>query len=659
MKTFTFDSKEKPEDIVSYLEIENNYFNYIMRDMVDIQKVIYNEIANRVEKEITSPPWKIRNYYYYYTVSENQEYKTFYRSDNSSSLNGEIILDANNLSQEHKYFRLGGMEISPDDKLLAYSVDTTGKEIYRLYIKDLTCNKLLDELPSNIGDSFAWASDNTLLYTVVDAANRPYKIVSHAVNKHQKNNNIIFQENDPEYWVAIRRSKSGQYLFIDIYNHATKEVRYAKSDNIDEPFKTIFPRKIDVRYSVEHHNESFVIVTNCDAENSKLITITIDGKNNLYKTIIPHKNNTTIEDIEIFAKHFVIYEREECSRKIRVINILDGTEHYIDFNFTDSNYLINGEDNYEINTNIFRFRYESIISPPTIFDYNLDTKTLTTLQCQTITDYKKGEYQSEMIYAENNGTRIPLTIFSKKGSTKSGNNPLYLYVYGAYGLPVELPFSSYLASLLSRDFIIAIAHVRGGGEMGERWHKQGSLLNKKNSINDFIVCLEHLIQAGYSSSDKIIVSGGSAGGLIVGAAVNQRPDIIGCVILRSPFLDLINTMQDETLPLTQIEYNEWGNPNKDRYLKYMQEYSPCDNVTAQHYPNMLVMSSLYDTRVSIRESIKWVSKLRELKKDSNILLLKTDMHSGHLGKAGRYEVLNEAAWECAFLLKCLGSSYSI
>jgi oligopeptidase B len=652
---FWLRDRANPE-VIKYLEAENNYTEAVMNHTEKFQEQLYKELLGRIKETDLSVPEKIDDYYYYTRTEQGKQYPIYCRKKGGLEASEEILLDQNALAVGHKYLEVGVYKISPDHQLLAYSVDTTGSEAYTLYVKDLNTGKLLtDEVP-NTYYSAEWANDNqTIFYTILDEAKRPYELYRHTLGTKPEEDVLVYHEPDQAYEVSLKKTKNKEYLLMNLESETTSEVHYLKADYPTEDFKVIHPRQHEMEYSVDQRGDKFFIVTNEGAKNFKLMEAPVlnPSKNNWIE-VIPYSDSVKIDDIDVFKNHLVVYERERGLKRIRILNMTNNEVQYVDF--PEPVYTFWQARNPDFNTNVLRFNYTSLITPRSVFDYNMDMKTRELKkQEEVLGGYDPSQYQSERIFAKaEDGTMIPISLVYKKGMVKDGTNPLFLYGYGAYGASSEPRFSSNHLSLLDRGFVYAIAHVRGGGEMGRYWYEDGKLLHKKNTFTDFIACAEHLIAEKYTSSDKLVINGGSAGGLLIGAVNNMRPDLFKIVVAQVPFVDALNTMLDPSLPLTVIEYEEWGNPNNKEYYDYMKSYSPYDNVEAKNYPNMLITAGLNDPRVSYWEPTKWAAKLRAKKTDQNRLLLKTKMESGHFGATGRYDYLRDVAFEYAFIFDVLG-----
>lgn len=652
---FWLRNRGNPE-VIKYLEAENKYAQEIMKPTGQLQEKLYNELLSRIKETDLSVPEKIDDYHYYTRTEEGKQYQIYCRKKGNLNASEEVLLDLNELAVGHPYLALGVYKVSPNHQILAYSLDTNGSESYNLYFKDLESGKLFkDEIP-NTYYSVEWANDNqTVFYTVLDEAKRPYQLYRYKLGTDSKDDLLIYHEKDQAYELYLSKTKSKKYLLMNLESETTTEVWYADADNPEEGFKIFQPRQHEIEYRLDHHFDKFYILTNEGAKNFKLMEAPVKDPSKVnWKEILPHRDSVKIDDIEVFKNHLVIYEREKGLKKIRITNLTSNQVHYVPF--LEPVYTFWPARNPDFNTNLLRFNYTSLVVPKSVFDYNMDTQIRELKkQDEVLGGYDPSLYQSERVFAKAiDGTMIPMSLVYKKGLVKNGSNPLVLYGYGAYGISSEPYFSSNRLSLLDRGFIYAIAHIRGGGEMGRYWYDQGKLLNKKNTFTDFVACAEHLMAEKYTSSQKLVISGVSAGGLLMGAVNNMRPDLFKAVIANVPFVDLINTMMDPSIPLTVIEYEEWGNPNNPQYYEYMRSYSPYDNVGAKNYPSLLITAGLNDPRVAYWEPAKFTAKLRALKTDKNLLLLKTNMGAGHGGASGRYDELKDVAFEYTFILYLLG-----
>lgn len=643
-------------DVNKYLEAENKYTETMMIHTEDFQVRLYKELVGRIKETDISVPEKVDEYYYYFRTEEGKQYPIYCRKKGSLEAAEEVLLDQNVLALGHRYFRIGVYEVSPNHQLLAYSSDTTGSETYTLYVKDLVRGELLEDMISNTYYSVEWASDNqTLFYNVLDDAKRPYKLFRHRLGADPKQDALVYHEKDESYYLSVSKTKSKEYLKLELGSNTTSEVRYLKADDPTGNFKILHPREHEMEYYIEHHGSKFYVLTNDRAKNFKLMEVSVsDPSKRNWKEFLPHRDSVKIDAFDTFENYLVVYEREKGLKKIRIIRMPNKESHYVDF--PEPVYTFSPAENRDFHTTVVRFNYTSLVTPRSVFDYDMNTRTRELKkQYEVLGGYDPTLYQSERIFATaSDGSKIPISLVYKKGIATNGQNPLYLTGYGSYGASSDPSFSSNRLSLLDRGFVFAIAHIRGGGEMGRYWYDQGKLLEKKNTFTDFIACAEHLIAQQYTSSDKLVISGGSAGGLLMGAATNMRPDLFKIVVARVPFVDVINTMMDASIPLTVTEFEEWGNPRDREYYEYMKTYSPYDNVEAKEYPTMLITAGFNDPRVAYWEPAKWAAKLRVLKTDKNLLFLKTNMGAGHGGPSGRYDYLKEIAFEYAFVLDAIG-----
>lgn len=642
--------------VIRYLEDWNSYTESVMQDTKNFQDTLYEEMLSRIQETDLSVPERIDDYYYYSRTEEGEQYPIYCRKHESLDAEEEVLLDHNALAQGYEYCEIANFEISPDHHLLIYSIDTIGDERYTLYVKDLNNDTLFKETIDNIGYSVAWTNDNkTFFYTVLDDAKRPYALYRHHLGTKPQDDMCVFTEEDDRFWVYIARVKSGAYLTIDIGSHTTTETYILDADDPTGSFQLFRGRTDQVEYYVEHNNGYFYILTNDNAPNFKMMRVQEHTFQDYpWEEYIAPDDSVKIESFDVFRDHLVTYERIQGLEHIRVTDLQDNTFHYIDF--PEPVYTYWRHRNREYDAVHVRYTYSSLVTPRTVYDYNMEIRSAEMKkQYEVLGGFIASDYRSERIFARTSvGTMIPISLVYKEGMKKNGNNKCILVGYGAYGASMDTYFSSNRLSLLDRGFVYAIAHVRGGGEMGRSWYDQGKLTNKMNTFTDFIACAEHLINTGYTSSDHLVISGSSAGGLLIGAVLNMRPDLFYIALADVPFVDLMNTMLDPTLPLTVLEYEEWGDPNNQEYYDYMMQYSPYDNVTAQDYPHILITAGLNDTRVMYWEAAKWAAKLTSLKTDDNTLLLKTKMGSGHLGSSGRYDFLTDIAFEYTFMLQLFG-----
>ncbi len=651
---YWLNEREDPE-VIAYLEAENAYTKEMMQSTEQLQKDIYNEIVGRIKQTDESVPYDYNGYSYFVKYEEGQEYPVFYRKKLDKSINDEMFLDGNKLAEGYAYFQIGGWDFSTNNQLLAYSTDTVSRRKYNIYIKDTKTGKLYPEVISNTTGNVVWANDNlTIYYQTRDETLRSYRIYKHKLGTKVDDDVLIYEEKDPTFSTYIYKSKSGKYLFIGSYSTLTSEYQYLEANNPNGDFRIFQPRIPGVEYGVSHQNGRFLIRTNYKAKNFRLMEASEKNTEiDSWKEIIPGRDDVMIEGVDIFKDFFVVTERKNGLLKFKIFNTDKKSAYYLEFEEDD--YYITPSANPEYKSQKLRYNYTSLKTPRSVYDYNMITKEQELMKRQEVVGgYNPDEYVTERLYATaRDGVKVPISIVYKKGYKKNGKSPLLLYGYGSYGYSVESTFRSSRLSLLDRGFAFAIAHIRGGEEMGRQWYEDGKMLNKKNTFFDFIDCGIYLVGEKYTEPDKMFAMGGSAGGLLVGAVMNYRPDLFKGIIAAVPFVDVVTTMLDESIPLTTGEYDEWGNPNEKVYYDYMLSYSPYDQIEAKDYPAMLVTTGLHDSQVQYWEPAKWVAKLRELKTDDNLLLLQTNMDFGHGGASGRFEQYRETALEYAFMLLLL------
>ena len=636
----------KDPDTIAYLEAENAYTKEKLQHTEALQATLYAEMLGRIQQTDLSVPVKRDDYFYYTRTEQGKQYAIQCRKKGSGA--EEVLLDCNLLAEGHKYFRLGAFIASPNHRLLAYSVDFEGDEKYTVRVKNLDTGELFaDEIP-NTSSTLEWAADNaTFFYTTLDEALRPYKVFRHALGV--KDDTLIYHEPDERFTVDLSSTRSRAYIFININSSLTSEIRYLPKDQPAGEFRVLLPRVFETEYDVTHRGDSFFIRTNDAAKGFRVVEAPVADPSKVnWKEIIPGRDSVTIESVSAFADYLVTEERHRGLTQIYIRDMHSGAQHSIEF--PEPVYTADLGANAEFNTRLLRFHYTSLVTPASIYDYNMETRERELKkQQQVLGGYDPRQYQSERIHAG----EVPISLVYKKGFVRDGRAPMLLYGYGSYGISIDPSFSSDRLSLLDRGLVYAIAHIRGGMDLGKPWHEAGRLLQKKNTFTDFIACAEKLIADKYTSPARLAIMGRSAGGLLVGAVVNLRPDLFAAVIAGVPFVDSLNTALDPSLPLTIGEYEEFGDPGKPEFYEYMKSHAPYENVKAQAYPAMLVTAGLNDPRVSYWEPAKWVAKLRALKTNDRPLLLKTNMGSGHFGASGRYEYLKETALEYAFLLDVL------
>lgn len=641
---------------IAYLEAENAYTAVMMQHTEALQTKLYNEMLARIKETDLSVPYRKDDYYYYSRTEAGKSYPIYCRKHGNLDAPEEVLLDENVLANGHDFFELGVFTVSPNHQILAYSVDTSGCEEFTLFFLDLTTHQLYTENIPNTYYSFAWANDNqTGFYTKVDDTNRPYQLFRHILGTPITEDVLLYEEPDETYSLYVETTCSQAYILVSLQSTITTEIHYLDANYPSGALQLIHPRITGIEYDVEHHSDYFYIVTNEAATNFKLVKTPIAkaAKEN-WQTVIPHRDDVMLSGISLFTNYLVIYERKGGLETARVQNLITNEENSI--TFPEPTYTFSDGINPEFNTNTLRFHYTSFLTPPSVFDYDMESNQRELKkETEVLGGYDKTQYRSEWLMATaQDGTQVPISIVYKKGIKKDGKNPLLLTGYGAYGYPYFASFSSTQLTLLDRGVIFAIAHIRGGEEMGRKWYESGKFLQKQNTFTDFIACAEYLITEGWTASDRLVITGGSAGGLLMGAVTNMRPDLFKAVVAHVPFVDAVTTILDTSLPLSSQEWEEWGNPNDKVYYEYMKSYSPYDNVEAKDYPDMLITAGLNDSRVKYWEPAKWTAKLRELKTDNNILLLKTNMDAGHGGASDRYESLREQAFEYAFILDRLG-----
>jgi len=636
----------KNPDTIAYLEAENRYTKEKLQHTEALQAALYAEMLGRIQQTDLSVPVKRDEYFYYTRTEEGKQYAIHCRKKGTEP--EEILLDCNQLADGQKYFRLGAFIASPNHRLLAYSVDFEGDEKYTVRVKNLHTGDLLaDEIP-NTSYTLEWAADNaTFFYTILDDALRPYKVFRHSLGV--KKDSLIYHEPDERFTIDLSSTRSRAYIFININSSLTSEVRYLRKDQPTGDFRVLLPRVYETEYDATHRGDSFFIRTNDGAKGFRVVEAPVaDPSKANWKEIIPGRNGITIESVTAFADYLVTEERHRGLTQIYIRDAHTGAQHSIEF--PEPVYTAELGANAEFNTKLLRFHYTSLVTPASVYDYNMETRERELKkQQQVLGDYDPQQYQSERIYAG----EVPISLVYKKSFVRDSNARMLLYGYGSYGISIDPSFSSDRLSLLDRGFVYAIAHIRGGMDLGKPWHEAGRLLQKKNTFTDFIACAEKLIAEKYTSAARLAIMGRSAGGLLMGAVSNLCPDLFAAVVAGVPFVDSLNTALDASLPLTVGEYEEFGDPSKPEFYDYMKSYAPYENVTAQAYPAMLVTAGLNDPRVSYWEPAKWVAKLRALKTNDRPLLLKTNMGSGHFGASGRYEYLKETAIEYAFLLDVL------
>ncbi|MFP5471129.1 MAG: S9 family peptidase [Bacteroidia bacterium] len=650
---------QQTQDVLDYLNAENAYTEAMMKHTEAFQKSLFEEMKGRIKEDDESVPYKYNGYYYITRYETGKEYPIHSRKKETLEAEEEIMINVNELAEGHAYYSASGMSVSPDNKLLAFGEDTVSRRNYTIRFKNLETGEFLEHTIPNTTGGVAWANDNkTVFYSKKDPVTlRSFQIYKHEIGSPSSEDKLVFEEKDETFYAYVYRSKSGRFIMIGSSSTMSDEVRFLDANNPNSELKTLQARERGLEYSAEDFEDKFYIITNQGgATNFKLVSTPISkpSKEN-WKEEIAHRAETRLESFEIFRDFMVLEERTKGLNNLRIINKKENSEHYI--SFEEEAYSLYSSINMEYDTDVLRYGYASLTTPSSTYDYNMNTKERILLKEQQVLGGKfdKNNYESKRYFAKaDDGTEVPISLVYKKGIKLDGNNPTLLYGYGSYGASMDVYFSSLRLSLLDRGFVFAIAHVRGGEDMGRQWYEDGKLLKKKNTFTDFIDCAEFLIEKKYTSTKHLYAQGGSAGGLLMGAVVNMRPDLWNGIVAQVPFVDVINTMLDETIPLTTGEFDEWGNPKDKEYYDYIITYSPYDNVEAKDYPNMLITTGYWDSQVQYWEPAKWVAKLRELKTDNNKLLMKCNMEVGHGGASGRFESLKEVALEYAFLFDLEG-----
>ena len=647
------------QNVIDYLTEENTYTKDVLAHTEPLQKALFEEMKSRIKKDDQSVPYKLNGYWYVTRFEKGKDYPIYIRKKEDLTAPEEILFDCNEMAKDFAYFKLGGISISPDNTLAAFSVDTVSRRQYTIKIKNLITNEIYSEAIENTTGGMTWANDNkTLFYSRKDDVTlRSHKIFKHKLDTSVDQDEEVYHEEDETFNTYIYKTKSKKYLVIGSSSTLTTEYRILNANTPDETFTVFQERERELEYAIAHYEDHFYIITNKDgAINFKLQKTPENATEKEHWTdVLPHRKQVLLEDVEIFKDYFVVSERENGLNRLRIISWNGEEDYYLPFD--SETYTAHTGNNPDFQSDVLRYSYNSLTTPSSVIDYNFKTKTKEIKKEQTILggNFDKKNYTSKRIWATaRDGVKIPISLVYKKGLILNGENPLLQYAYGSYGSTIDPYFSSIRLSLLDRGFVYAISHVRGGEYLGRDWYEDGKLRKKKNTFHDFIDCSEHLIKLNYTSSRHLYAYGGSAGGLLMGVIANIAPSLYNGIIAAVPFVDVVTTMLDDTIPLTTGEYDEWGNPNDKVFYDYIKSYSPYDNVIRQNYPNMLITTGLHDSQVQYWEPAKWVAKLRTSKKDENKLLLHTDMNSGHGGASGRFESLKEIALEYAFLLDLEG-----
>jgi len=646
------------QDVLDYLNTENEYLDGMMAHTKDLQEKLYEEIIGRIQQTDQSVPVRKNGYYYYSRYEEGLDYSFNCRKKDEENAQEEVMLDQNKMAEGLSYFAVGGQSVSPDNELLVYGVDTVSRRRYTLRVKNLETGKLLEDILVNTTGGATWANDNkTMFYTTKDPVTlRSNKVFKHILGTDQKEDILVFEETDETYSCFVYKTKSHQYLIIGSGQTLSTEYRFLDAHQPNGKWTVIQPREKDMIYSISHYGDDFYITTNWDAKNFRLMKTPVSktSKDN-WTEVIAHRDDVLLEGIDIFKNYLVVSERAKGLTELRVIKWADQSEYYIEFN--DPAYLAYTSSNPEFDTEVLRYGYTSLTTPNSTYDYNLSSREQELLKQQEIMDpnFSPDNYQSERLYVESrDGVKVPVSLVYKKGMERNAKNPLLLYAYGSYGNSTDPYFSSVRLSLLDRGFIYAIAHVRGGQEMGRQWYEDGKLLKKMNTFNDFIDCGKYLVDEKFTANDHLYAYGGSAGGLLMGGIINIEPEMWNGVVAAVPFVDVVSTMLDESIPLTTSEFDEWGNPKIEEYYHYMKSYSPYDNIEKKAYPNLLITTGYWDSQVQYWEPAKWIAKLREYKTDDNLLLMHCNMEVGHGGASGRFKRYKEIALMYAFFFDLEG-----
>lgn len=645
--------------VISHLEAENAYYNKLTAHTKDAQDSLFVEMKSRIKEDDSSVPYKQNGYWYVRRFETGKEYPIYSRKKESETAPEEVMFDGNIMAEGHEYFHMGGISVSPDNTMASFAVDTVSRRQYHIQIKNLATGEILEDKLENTTGGSVWAADNkTIFYTKKDPVTlRSDKIYKHILGSPSSEDELIYHEEDDTFYAFVYKSKSKKFIIIGSTSTLTSEYQILRSDNPNGKFKIFDARERGVEYSIYHYGDKFYVHTNNEkATNFKMM---VTDENNTasqnWKEFIPHRENVLLEDMDIFKDYYVLSERENGLNKLKIIRWDGSSEYYLPFD--NETYTAYSTSNVDYDTKMLRYAYNSMTSPSSIIDFNMETKEKTIKKEQEVLGGKfdKENYNSKRVWATaRDEVKVPISLVYHKNTKLDGSSPLLQYAYGSYGSTIDPYFSTARLSLLDRGFVYAISHVRGGQYLGRQWYENGKMFDKKNTFTDFVDCSKFLIAEKYTSADHLYASGGSAGGLLMGAIVNMAPELYNGVIAAVPFVDVITTMLDDSIPLTTGEYDEWGNPNNKDAYDYMKSYSPYDNVVAQAYPNLYVSTGLHDSQVQYWEPAKWVAKLRELKTDDNLLFLDTNMDAGHGGASGRFESLKEVAKEYAFMLDLEG-----
>ncbi|RKR13329.1 oligopeptidase B [Maribacter vaceletii] len=657
---YWLNDKENKE-VINYLNDENSYYDSLTAHTKDFQEELFLEMKGRIKEDDSSVPYKKNGYWYVTRFEKGKEYPIFSRHKETLKAPEEIMFNGNEMAKGHEYFKIGGISISPDNTLAVFGVDTVSRRQYTLQIKNLVTGEVYTDKIEDTTGGAVWANDNkTFFYTKKDSVTlRSDKVYKHTFNTEEKEDILVFHEKDDTFGAGVYKTKSKKYIVIISYSTLTTEMRILNADTPEGDFVVFSPRVRGLEYSISHYEDCFYILTNKDqATNFKLMKVKEGETSHEYwQEFIPHRKEVLLEDVDIFKDYYVLSERENGLNAIKIIRWDNTNSYYLPFN--DETYTSYIGTNPDYDTSILRYGYNSMTTPSSVIDFNMDTKEEFVQKEQEVLGgkFSKENYSSKRIWATaRDGVKVPMSIVYHKDTNINEETPVLQYAYGSYGSTIDPYFSSIRLSLLDRGFIFAIAHIRGGEYLGRQWYEDGKLLKKKNTFTDFIDCSKYLIENKYTSKNHLYAMGGSAGGLLMGVVMNMAPELYNGIIASVPFVDVVTTMLDDSIPLTTGEYDEWGNPNDKQYYDYMKDYSPYDNIAKQEYPNILVTTGLHDSQVQYFEPAKWVAKLRELKTDSNILIFQINMDAGHGGASGRFEALKEVAQEYAFMLDLEGKT---
>ena len=644
-------------DVTAYLEAENEYTRAVMASTEPLQATLFDEIKGRIKQTDMSVPYREGDYTYYSRYEDGREYPIYCRTPIGDGGTEAVLLDVNLLAEGHDFCQVSGREVSPDQQLLAYATDLEGRRIHTIRVKDLTTGETLGDELSGVTSNLVWANDSrTLFYARQDPNTlRWFRVYRHRLGAPQADDALVYEESDQTFNCEVGKSRSKRYLLIACHQTVSTEYRYLDADQPEGSFVVFLPRERDHEYQLDHYRDRFYIRTNRDARNFKLMESAAGRSNpDAWLELIPHRDDVLLRAFELFTDHLVVEERRDGLMHLRV-HAWEGAEEH-DIAFEEPTYEAHLSTNREADTQVLRFGYESLTTPESTYGYDMVTRARTLLKREEVLgDFDPSRYRAERLTATApDGESIPISLVSRVGTARDGTHPLLLYGYGAYGISIDAGFNSARLSLLDRGFVFAIAHIRGGQELGRRWYDDGRLGKKRNTFTDFIACAEHVLAERFTSPDRLFAMGGSAGGLLMGAVLNMRPDLFAGVVAQVPFVDVVTTMLDDSIPLTTGEYDEWGNPHERAAFTDILAYSPYDNVEAKHYPALLVLAGLHDSQVQYWEPAKWVAKLRAVKTDGNPLLLRTNMDAGHGGVSGRYRRYRETALRYAFLLDQAG-----